>query len=229
MNTIHRIAIFSFAITILPTIALAWPGKVVNVSDGDTITVLHDGRQERVRLYGIDSPEKAQDFGQKARDVAASMVAGRTVEVKEMDTDRYDRTVGLVTVDGQALNEALVANGYAWVYRQYCKESFCSRWEGLEASARQQQKGMWVDPHIVPPWEWRHGGKQIVAADPEKDDKAQAGKKDSAAGEFHGNVNSRKFHRPGCQHYSCKNCTASFASRDVAVAAGYSPCGICRP
>lgn len=227
MKTTRALAI---VFILIPTIAFAWTGKVVNVSDGDTITVMHDGTQTKVRLYGIDSPEKAQPFGQKARDLAASMVAGKTVEVKEMDTDRYGRTVGMVTVEGRGLNEAMVQNGYAWVYRQYCKERFCADWSGLEGSARQQGKGMWADPHIVPPWEWRHGGKQVAVANPTaSDDEGQAVKQDSSGGEFRGNVNSHKFHRPGCQHYNCKNCTATFGSRDKAVAAGYSPCGICRP
>jgi endonuclease YncB( thermonuclease family) len=103
----------------LPSICLAWSGKVVSVTDGDTIKVLRDGKQEKIRLYGIDTPEKAQGFGQKAKQLTASLVVGRDVVVQQKDVDRYGRIVGLVSVDGQSLNELIIQNGYAWVYRQY--------------------------------------------------------------------------------------------------------------
>lgn len=148
---------FLFLLLVIPATCFSWPAKVVSVTDGDTINVLRDGRQVKVRLYGIDCPEKGQDYGQKARNLTAALVAGRSVEVEQKDTDRYGRTVGLVKVkvDGQSLNELLIQNGYAWVYRQYCKEKFCSDWVKLEGTVRQQKKGMWQDSVVVPPWEWR--------------------------------------------------------------------------
>lgn len=217
---------------IIPTTALSWTGQVVNVSDGDTITVRRDnGPQVKVRFYGIDCPEKAQPYGQKARDLTASMVAGRTVDIQEKDVDRYGRIVGLVSIDGANLNESIVRNGFAWVYLQYCKESFCADWSRLESAAKQQKKGMWADDaHIIPPWDWRHSEEvqpQVAVSKFTENDRVEKGR--DIAGSFHGNVNSNKFHRPGCQHYNCKNCTAIFGSRSEAVAAGYSPCGICRP
>lgn len=231
MVKVPRIAALLFSI-LIPTLSHAWPGQVVNVSDGDTITVRREsGPQVKVRLYGIDAPEKAQPFGQKARDLTASMVAGRSVDIEEKATDRYGRTVGLVSINGDSLNEAIVRNGFAWVYQQYCKESFCSDWSKLESMARQHGMGMWADPHIIPPWDWRHnkGSRRQVAATETDDGNGQQVKPTAATGEFHGNVNSHKFHRPGCQHYNCKNCTAIFGAKEDAVAAGYSPCGICRP
>jgi len=125
------------------------------VTDGDTIKVLHDGKEKKIRLYGIDCPEKDQDFGQKAQGLTSALVAGRNVEVKQMDTDQYGRIVGLVLVDGQSLNELIVRNGYAWVYRQYCQERFCSDWIKSETIAQQQKKGIWSSPVVIPPWEWR--------------------------------------------------------------------------
>ncbi|MCL2457509.1 MAG: thermonuclease family protein [Desulfobulbus sp.] len=104
-----------------PLHAIAWSGKVVKVSDGDAITVLHDGQQERVRLYGIDAPEKKQAFGQRAHEALDGMVAGKVVEIDHKATDRYGRTVGMVTADGQIVDAEMVRTGYAWVYRQYCK------------------------------------------------------------------------------------------------------------
>ena len=146
---------FLFVTVSLPSLCLAWSGKVVSVTDGDTIKVLHNGKEEKIRLYGIDTPEKKQSFGQKAQELTSVLVAGRNVEVQQKDIDRYGRIVGLVSVDGQSLNELIIQNGYAWVYRQYCKEKFCSDWIRSEGIARQQKKGMWMDSFVIPPWEWR--------------------------------------------------------------------------
>jgi len=134
----------------------SWSGEVVGVADGDTITALNNGKRERIRLYGIDTPEKRQAFGKKAKQFTSSMVFGKTVEVKIKDIDRYGRTVGLVYVDGQSLNEALVKVGYAWVYRRYCKEDFCKDWLSFEGVARDGKIGLWSEPNPLPPWDFRH-------------------------------------------------------------------------
>jgi endonuclease YncB( thermonuclease family) len=136
--------------------AWAWSGKVVAVSDGDTIKVLQNGTETKVRLYGVDAPEKKQDFGQAAGKFTAGLAAGKTVEVDPIDTDRYGRTVGVVILDGRTvLNRELVKAGFAWVYPQYCKLPVCGEWKGLEATARAQQAGLWRDPNPTPPWEFR--------------------------------------------------------------------------
>ena len=154
-TTAHIYLITLLILITIPSLCLAWPAKVVSVSDGDTIVVLRQGEQVKIRLYGIDTPEKRQAFGQKARDLTSTLVAGRHVEVEQKDVDRYGRIVGLVKVDGQNLNELIVQNGYAWVYRQYCKDRFCAEWLRLEGVARQQKKGLFSDSTAVPPWEWR--------------------------------------------------------------------------
>ena len=140
---------------LLPRSVFAWQGKVVHVSDGDTITVLHEGLEEKIRLYGVDTPEKGQAFGQKAKDFTANMVAGRLVDVQREDTDRYGRTVAIVSIAGKCLNEELVKAGYAWQYRKYCKESFCRRWLEFETTARQNKLGLFADPDAIAPWDWR--------------------------------------------------------------------------
>ena len=135
---------------LIPMAALAdgppWSGSVVGISDGDTITVMHNGKDERIRLYGIDPPEKGQDFGQKAKAFTAGMMAGKVVTVVPMDTDRYGRTVGLVYVGaeatGQSVNEALVSSGLAWVYLLYCTRSFCDGWKSIQELARQARVGL---------------------------------------------------------------------------------------
>ena len=140
---------------LIPFLLLSWSGKVVHVADGDTITVLKDGKEVRVRLYGIDTPEKAQWYGQNAKTFTSSQVMGKTVEVEEIDVDRYGRVVGLVSVGNLILNRHLIEYGYAWVYRQYCKKSFCSEWAEVEAAAREAKRGLWKNANAVPPWEYR--------------------------------------------------------------------------
>lgn len=150
-----RCFLIFFLTLAIPTVCFPWPVKVVSVTDGDTINVLKDNKEIKIRLYGIDCPEKNQAYGKKARDLMSALVAGRNVEIEQKGIDQYKRIVGLVKADGQSLNELIVQNGYAWVYRQYCKEKFCTDWVKLEATARQQKKGMWAESVVTPPWEWR--------------------------------------------------------------------------
>jgi endonuclease YncB( thermonuclease family) len=133
-----------------------WSGMVVGVSDGDTLMVLHEGKGEKIRLYGIDAPDIGQAFSKRAKQFTSDMVYGKTVEVKTKDKDQHGRTVGLITVDDKSLNEALIKNGLAWVYRKYCKEPFCESWIELEVVARYGKIGLWSEPNPIPPWEFRH-------------------------------------------------------------------------
>lgn len=132
-------------------------GKVVGISDGDTITVLTaEKKQIKVRLYGIDCPESRQAFGNRAKQAASELVFGRVVRVEVMHKDRYSRTVGIVTrQDGKNLNGELVAEGLAWVYPRYCKASICGKWRTAENSARGARRGLWADREPMPPWAWR--------------------------------------------------------------------------
>lgn len=137
-------------------------GRVVKVSDGDTITALASGnRQAKIRLYGIDCPERKQAFGNRARQFTARMIAGQTVRVEVMDTDRYGRLVGIVYMEnGLDLNSELLEAGLAWVYPQYCKAAFCDEWRKLETRARRAAVGLWIDKNPVPPWQWRKERKK---------------------------------------------------------------------
>jgi len=92
-----------------PTISIAWSGKCVAVTDGDTIKVMHDGKAEKIRLYGIDCPKKKQPFGKKAKLFASYLVFSEIVEVKALDTDRYGRTIAWVYVYDKCLNEELLS------------------------------------------------------------------------------------------------------------------------
>ena len=128
-------------------------GKVVRIVDGDTIEVLHSLRAERIRLHGVDAPEKSQAFGSRARQFTAGLVFGRIVTVREKGRDRYGRTLAQIALpDGRILNRELVANGFAWHYKRYSSDLSLAR---LEEAARGEKKGLWVDAHPVAPWEFR--------------------------------------------------------------------------
>lgn len=147
----------ALVLILLPSLAFAFPGKVIHIADGDTITVLTpDKRQVKVRLYGIDTPEKRQPFGRKAGDFTKSLCALQAVDVDVIDHDRYGRSVGLVTLaDGRCLNTEILRAGFAWVYTKYCRKGFCDDWMGLEQDARSLRRGLWSDDNSTPPWEWR--------------------------------------------------------------------------
>ena len=146
---------------LLPSIALAWPGEVVDVTDGDTLTVIKGkgNRQVDVRLYGVDTPETDQPFGRKATRFTTRLAGNSRVEVVQKDRDRYGRVVALVYIegDGECLNEELVREGFAWVYERYCHIRDCDHWQDLERQARQDDKGLWARSDPVPPWDWRRG------------------------------------------------------------------------
>lgn len=141
--------------------ATSFTGKVVKVSDGDTIQVMHGDHGEKIRLASIDCPEKKQAFGQAAKRVTLDLAAQKIVTVKVETTDRYGRTVGEVILpDGRSLNRELVRAGYAWWYRKYSSDTTLGL---LESEARAASRGLWVDPNPVPPWEWRHGEKKVAS------------------------------------------------------------------
>jgi endonuclease YncB( thermonuclease family) len=114
-NSYWRTFLLCTLLFAIPAMCYAWSGEVVGVADGDTITVLRGENRAKVRLYGIDTPEKSQWYGQNAKSFTSAQVFGKTVEVQEIDVDRYGRVVGLVSVGDLILNRHLVAYGYAWV------------------------------------------------------------------------------------------------------------------
>ena len=217
--------LFLFIIfVVLSCTAGAWPAKVVGISDGDTITVLRNGNEQvKIRLYGIDAPENSQPYGKASKSNLSSLIYGKNVEINPIDTDKYERTVAMVNLNGINANAEQIRAGNAWLYKQYCRDSLCSDWGEIESEARTGRVGLWIDSNPTPPWEWRHGGQVIQK-------KADASLTVAAnISSYHGNINSGIFHRPGCQHYNCKNCIAVFASREEAISNGYRPCKICKP
>lgn len=138
-------------------------GYVVSIADGDTITVLDGSRQQhKIRLAGIDAPERRQAFGQRSREFLASLVAAQQVEVETEKTDKYGRSVGKVLLQGRDVNLAVVAAGLAWHYKEYeSEQSPADRllYSNAEQEARDLRKGLWVDPAPEAPWDWQHNGR----------------------------------------------------------------------
>ena len=129
-------------------------GPVVSILDGDTLEVLHHQHPERIRLSGIDCPEKGQAYGQKAKQAASALVFGKDVTIQTHGKDKYKRTIADVLLpDGMSLNQELVKQGWCWWYRKYAPGDTVL--EELEKSAREAKKGLWADSQPVPPWEWR--------------------------------------------------------------------------
>jgi micrococcal nuclease len=224
-NTIRQLSVqvilfgFLLLLSILDTSSsYAWEGKVTGVIDGIYITVTHDGKGERVRLYGIDCPEKRQEFSQEAKKLTSDMVLRKVVEVEPVvvdhkghTRDQYGRTVARVyTDDRRCLNEALVRSGLAWVFSQSCTRPECKTWKELEKQAKRQQLGLWSMSNPIPPWEFRHNkGARIPI--------------------YHGDITKHVFHSSNCEEFDCSSCIAVFKGRDQALKAGYKACGLCNP
>lgn len=137
---------------------IKFSGEVTRVVDGDTIYISTDEGQVKIRLLGIDCPEKDQSYGDKATQFAYDMVMGEiiTAVAEEGNVyDRYGRFLGNVLLeDGRSLNEELVRTGLAWHYKQYSDDPVLAE---LEEKAEEEKKGLWSEENPIPPWEWRRG------------------------------------------------------------------------
>jgi endonuclease YncB( thermonuclease family) len=142
-------------------------GEVVGIADGDTFTLLVDDVQYRVRLSGIDTPERGQPYANAARDALSDLIFRKQVRVENRKTDRYGRIIGRVWVQprdcarcGKTLDVslALLTTGMAWWYRYYAREQpeeERGQYEFAEFEAKAKGAGLWQDENPVPPWEWR--------------------------------------------------------------------------
>lgn len=140
-------------------------GKVVGIADGDTITVLDDSQaQHKIRLAGIDAPEKAQPFGQASKQNLSGMVFGKRVVIDWQKRDRYDRIVGKVLLNEQDVNLKQLEAGLAWHYKKYAQEQSAAdrdSYARTEVQAQRVKLGLWVEDNPVAPWDWR---KQLRSA-----------------------------------------------------------------
>lgn len=134
-------------------------GKVVSVADGDTITILDVNKtQHKIRLQGIDAPEKAQAFGEKSKQSLYEMVHGKTVQVSFTKNDKYGRIVGKVFLDTQDICHQQIKSGLAWHYKKYQDEQPLAdrdTYSVSESNAKSQQLGLWSDAQPTAPWDYR--------------------------------------------------------------------------
>ncbi len=139
--------------------AASLQGKVVSVADGDTVTVLDEqNKQHKIRLQGIDAPEKAQAFGQKSKQSLNQLVHSKQVVVEFDKKDKYDRIVGKVLLNGTDVCLEQIKLGMAWHYKQYASEQPKDDREiyaQAELQARAKSVGLWKDKQPTPPWEFR--------------------------------------------------------------------------
>lgn len=152
-----------FALSCQVALANELHGRVVGVSDGDTITILDaKNQQHKVRLAGIDAPEKSQSFGQASKKQLAELVFGEAVFVEWQKSDRYGRIVGKVLLDGSDVCLEQIRKGMAWHYKKYAGDQSADdrqTYAAVEAEAREARLGLWLYANPEPPWDYRHRGR----------------------------------------------------------------------
>jgi endonuclease YncB( thermonuclease family) len=143
-------------------------GRVVGVADGDTVTVLDSERvQHKVRLAGIDAPERSQAFGNRSKESLSELVFSKTVTVETDKLDRYGRAVGKVLVGGRDVNLIQVERGFGWHYKAYeSEQSENDRllYDAAEREARAARRGLWQDLNPVAPWDFRKARREAGAS-----------------------------------------------------------------
>jgi endonuclease YncB( thermonuclease family) len=132
--------------------AEVFSAKVIVVMDGDTVMVLRDGKKTKIRLANIDAPEKDQAFGKQSRDSLQEMIGKKQVQIESKAVDQYGRLVGLISLDGQNINQEQVRRGLAWEYSHYHSDK---TYIGLQNEAQQARLGLWAQANPQAPWQWR--------------------------------------------------------------------------
>lgn len=183
---------------------------VVQVTDGDTVWVSAAAGRVQVRIHGVDAPEGPQAYGAEAAAFASRELLGKRVVMTPRGSDRHDRVVASIAVDGRDFGERLVWSGLAWHDTRFAPRDL--ELAAAERAARAARRGLWAAPSPQPPWEFRAASPRASSAEP-------------AA--YRGNRSSRVFHAPGCRDYTCRNCTIAIASIDDARARGFRPHAAC--
>jgi endonuclease YncB( thermonuclease family) len=203
--------------------AATFTGKVVGVSDGDTLTVLAAGnKQFKIRLLAIDTPESGQAFGDKAKQALSNKVFGKFVQVHWTEQDKFKRVLGNITIGQRWINYEMVAEGWGWHYKQYDKDK---RFAAAEVKAKAARKGLWGGQNPVAPWEWRRekkGGNRPVAKPPTKPlSRIPA----TPAGIVYIAKTGKKYDTAGCQHVR----QSRIAIALVKARRSRPPCKRCKP
>jgi len=140
--------------------------QVLKVSDGDTINIQKVengkfvGEMLKIRMYGMDAPEKSQDYGPESRQALEKLVAGKTLSIEVKNKDRYGRTVAVIYVNGKNINEEMVKTGNAWWYQEYAKND--TQFEECQQNAKQKKLGLFSRKGYIEPWIYRRNKKENV-------------------------------------------------------------------
>jgi len=202
-------------------VQLVIEGKVINVHDGDTVTVLdRDNKKFHIRLQGIDAPEIKQKYGAESQKNLERMVMGKQVTIVWTKVDKYRRTVGTIMLDGKDMNIEQVKAGLAWHFKKYADEQEPKDRETYaraEEQARAAKLGLWQDANPTPPGDYRVAVKVARWGPPPPE------------GTIIGNRQSKKYHRPDCPGYRdmAEKNRVFFKSVEEAEAAGYKRAGNC--
>lgn len=187
--------------------------QVVSIIDGDTIDVVTDAKRAiRIRIEGIDAPERGEPFNDAARRFARVMLFDKPAKIHGRDVDRYGRLVARVTVEDSDTSVEIVKAGLACHYLQYSSDPALAR---AQEQARTEGRGFWV-PNAAKP-----RCTQVSS------NAASVAKSGSSEIVFHGNASSRVYHTPTCRNYNCQRCTRIFRSEAEAQSAGFRPAGDC--
>lgn len=135
-----------------PTRKADYEAQCLRVHDGDTLTVRGPHGEERIRVWGIDAPEKGQDYGDRSRSFARNLAQGKAVTVRPVERDRFGRLVARVELAGEDYGSILIGQGWAWHFRRFSQDK---KYQRLEDEARQNSLGLWAGENPVPPWAWR--------------------------------------------------------------------------
>ena len=187
-------------------------GKIIHVTDGDTVGILVGNETIKIRLEGIDAPESKQAFGTKSKEALAKLVAGKDTVVKKTGEDRYQRTLGTIYVGQTNVNEKMVADGWAWHFKKYSKDEELAK---LEVKARESKLGLWVDPNPLAPWEFRDRQKEKARIEPTPSDlnPKEPSQKVPVAKRFWLNTSGNVRHNETCTYFNNTKrgrfCTAS--------------------
>ncbi|MDC0142969.1 thermonuclease family protein [Verrucomicrobia bacterium] len=167
--------------------AFEFTAKVVGVTDGDTITVLRQSTQHKIRLMHIDAPEGHQAFGVKSKQALSNKVFGKVVTIRWAEHDRYKRILDEVYISKRHINAEMVTEGMAWHYKQYSKDKGIAQ---SELKARAAKTGLWADKNAIAPWDFRRGGAVKQPNNP------------AANNAVFVTATGKKYHREGCRFLS---------------------------
>lgn len=202
-------------------VQLVIEGKVINVHDGDTVTVIDvNNKKFPIRLQGIDAPELKQEFGSASQQNLSRLVLGKQVAIYWSKVDKYRRTVGTIMLAGQDMNIEQVKAGLAWHFKKYEDEQEPRdrlTYAAAEQQARAAKLGLWQEPDPTAPGDWRQGVKTKRWGPPPPE------------GTIIGNRGSLKYHRPDCAGYRdmAEKNRVFFKTVAEAEAAGYKRAGNC--